>query len=514
MRRDTVYQPPEDNFRMVRSIRLFGSFTYVQSSDESDQSTTSSQLELDLNAAREPSDDEQEDADIPLTTKEKIIAYARLILPHVALVLVLLVYLLIGAAIFQRIEGPNEIITKNYEIQTILGLRDQFQESIWNLTHNSDTVISRETFNGLGQEYFEKMVTEIFNAYRNQFITNMHLLNVTRADEHLWTYPNAVFFATTVITTIGYGHLVPMTPTGRIRFFEQKVRKHSRRISYFHRNRTQSQSGRSDAESSGTKAGSINLNTLPEEEVEDPGQKQPLRIPIVMVLVVILSYTALGGLLFQKFEGWPYMEAFYFCFITTATIGFGDYVPTKQVYIFFTMIYIIFGLALATMCIDTAGTHYIQKIHYVGTKMEDAKGAVMTGLQHSEEVLKHKGIEIIKTAGGKIYKVRGAMLSKTQARELDYLLRSSQYQQKNILYEPLPPAVARLIREKGIKVLPDEINETEGYIVQNRDYEKQVTKQFLQQQRSPNTIHRFIRRPGRPDAAPALMPFVLKESNI
>ncbi|KAI6174743.1 TWiK family of potassium channels protein 7 [Aphelenchoides fujianensis] len=449
MRRDTVYQPPEDNFRMVRSIRLFGSFTYVQSSDESDQSTTSSQLELDLNAAREPSDDEQEDADIPLTTKEKIIAYARLILPHVALVLVLLVYLLIGAAIFQRIEGPNEIITKNYEIQTILGLRDQFQESIWNLTHNSDTVISRETFNGLGQEYFEKM-----------------------------------------------------------------VRKHSRRISYFHRNRTQSQSGRSDAESSGTKAGSINLNTLPEEEVEDPGQKQPLRIPIVMVLVVILSYTALGGLLFQKFEGWPYMEAFYFCFITTATIGFGDYVPTKQVYIFFTMIYIIFGLALATMCIDTAGTHYIQKIHYVGTKMEDAKGAVMTGLQHSEEVLKHKGIEIIKTAGGKIYKVRGAMLSKTQARELDYLLRSSQYQQKNILYEPLPPAVARLIREKGIKVLPDEINETEGYIVQNRDYEKQVTKQFLQQQRSPNTIHRFIRRPGRPDAAPALMPFVLKESNI
>lgn len=43
------------------------------------------------------------------------------------------------------------------------------------------------------------------------------------------------------------------------------------------------------------------------------------------------------------------------------------------------------------------------------------------------------------------------MLSKTEARELDYLLRSSQYQQKNILYEPLPPAVQRLIREKNIK---------------------------------------------------------------
>lgn len=30
------------------------------------------------------------------------------------------------------------------------------------------------------------------------------------------------------------------------------------------------------------------------------------------------------------------------------------------------------------MCIDLAGTEYIRKIHYLGTKMEGAKGAVMT----------------------------------------------------------------------------------------------------------------------------------------
>lgn len=89
-------------------------------------------------------------------------------------------------------------------------------------------------------------------------------------------------------------------------------------------------------------------NSLDEEDdyQENKQEEGTLRIPIIMVLVVILSYTALGGLLFQKFEGWPYMEAFYFCFITMATIGFGDYVPTKQVYIFIVLIYIIFGLAL------------------------------------------------------------------------------------------------------------------------------------------------------------------------
>lgn len=32
----------------------------------------------------------------------------------------------------------------------------------------------------------------------------------------------------------------------------------------------------------------------------------------------------------------------------------------------------------ATMCIDLAGTEYIQKIHYLGTKMGDAKGVVIT----------------------------------------------------------------------------------------------------------------------------------------
>lgn len=32
------------------------------------------------------------------------------------------------------------------------------------------------------------------------------------------------------------------------------------------------------------------------------------------------------------------------------------------------------------MCIDLAGTEYIRKIHYIGTKMEDAKGAVMTSV--------------------------------------------------------------------------------------------------------------------------------------
>lgn len=87
-------------------------------------------------------------------------------------------------------------------MRTIFGLRDAFHENIWNLTH-ADNVISREVFNGIGQEYFEKLVSNIFSAYRNQFINERHLLNITKGDEMLWTYVNSIFFATTVVTTIG-----------------------------------------------------------------------------------------------------------------------------------------------------------------------------------------------------------------------------------------------------------------------------------------------------------------------
>lgn len=76
------------------------------------------------------------------------------------------------------------------------------------------------------------------------------------------------------------------------------------------------------------------------------------------------------------------------------------------------------------------------------------------GLQAGEHLLKHTGIEVIRTAGGKLVQVRGAVLNQRQARELgvDYILADLQYQQKNILYEPLSPTVQRLVKSSNIKV--------------------------------------------------------------
>lgn len=63
-----------------------------------------------------------------------------------------------------------------------------------------------------------------------------------------------------------------------------------------------------------------------------------------------------GAASFHFFEGWEFTDAFYFCFITMSTIGFGDYVAlqnedvkplqTQPQYVAFCIIYILFGLTV------------------------------------------------------------------------------------------------------------------------------------------------------------------------
>ncbi|CAB3400076.1 unnamed protein product [Caenorhabditis bovis] len=498
-------------------------------------------MEMDLTVSGPPMSDDETEMELK---ERKYITYAKRILPHVGLVLLLFAYLFVGATIFHAIEGPNELETRDRELKTIFGLRDEFQDHIWNITQDVDNRISREAFNSINQEYYEQLVKNIFISYRNQFINENHLLNRTKGDGLLWTYPNSMFFAATVITTIGYGNLVPTTTSGRVaciifalfgiplllvtiadigkflseflsflyrsyRAFKRKLRRQSRKIATQYRSPT----SRSSSVMGSSKAGSLNLHEMDSES--DDSIEDELRIPVFMVLFVLLAYTAIGGFLFQSWEGLQYFEAFYFCFITMATVGFGDIVPTEQVYMFFTMAYIIFGLSLATMCIDLAGTEYIRKIHYLGSKMEDAKGAVMTGLQVGEHILKHTGIEVIKTAGGKLVQVRGAVLNSKQARELgvEYILADLQYHHKNILYEPLSPNVAKLVKEHNIKILPDDITEKDGYIVQNKSYDKPSSAERGFVRINGNVIRRIM-VPSKNQQSIIVPCLVLKETDI
>jgi voltage-gated potassium channel len=72
---------------------------------------------------------------------------------------------------------------------------------------------------------------------------------------------------------------------------------------------------------------------------------------------VILVWWFLGAVLihyFERAQGWSLFESFYFILITTATIGFWDFVPKTTEWRVMTMLYAIFYVpifihALATL---------------------------------------------------------------------------------------------------------------------------------------------------------------------
>ena len=45
-------------------------------------------------------------------------------------------------------------------------------------------------------------------------------------------------------------------------------------------------------------------------------------------LLAIILFFGFGALLFTIWEDWSFFDAFYFCFVTMTTIGFGDMTPS------------------------------------------------------------------------------------------------------------------------------------------------------------------------------------------
>ncbi|CAG09200.1 unnamed protein product [Tetraodon nigroviridis] len=75
---------------------------------------------------------------------------------------------------------------------------------------------------------------------------------------------------------------------------------------------------------------------------------------LIFGFISCMSTLCIGALAFSHFEGWSFFHAYYYCFITLTTIGFGDYVAlqneqalqTKPNYVIFSFIYILTGLAV------------------------------------------------------------------------------------------------------------------------------------------------------------------------
>ena len=73
---------------------------------------------------------------------------------------------------------------------------------------------------------------------------------------------------------------------------------------------------------------------------------------VSLALIILIIYMLLGSFIFHYTDNWGLFHSFYFVYISMSTIGFGDFVPQDPVSMIASSVYLLFGLALTTMCIN------------------------------------------------------------------------------------------------------------------------------------------------------------------
>ena len=119
-----------------------------------------------------------------------------------------------------------------------------------------------------------------------------------------------------------------------------------------------------------------NADPIVIEEEEEEEDEERVTVPLTITMIIITFYVFIGAALFNFFEGWSLIQAGYFCYITLATIGFGDFVPGQNtsdslagVKLLLGAVYALFGMAILAMCFDLMQEEIIAKFTWLGKKV-------------------------------------------------------------------------------------------------------------------------------------------------
>ncbi|CAJ0580958.1 unnamed protein product, partial [Mesorhabditis spiculigera] len=270
---------------------------------------------------------------------------------------------------------------------------------------NSD--LSKEAVEAAAVAHVDNVTKMLFDAFDTHFITARHLETdeaVYGEEEHSWTYTTALFFTATLLTTIGYGNLVPVTLWGRmfcvlyalfgvplILITVADIGKFmSEQISNLYAKYKKARTRWLDH------GGTLFHDDANKEDANlIDGLDEQSGIPMSLITIILLGYIALGAVLLGLWENWDFFKGFYFTFITMTTVGFGDIVPLNKSFFVVDLLYIIIGLAITTMCIDLVGIQYIHKIHYVGRAMKDARFAIVNvggKMVHVPDIMRYASV--------------------------------------------------------------------------------------------------------------------------
>ncbi|XP_061742099.1 potassium channel subfamily K member 13b [Nerophis ophidion] len=227
------------------------------------------------------------------------------------LALLIVVYLLCGAAVFSALEQPKEKEAKE---------RWAHRFELFRHTHN----LSRK---------------ELDNFLRNYEEANVAGIRVD-AVRPRWDFTGAFYFVGTVVSTIGFGMTTPATVGGKVflmfygllgcaatilffnLFLERVITVIAVVLKSCHERRHQ-------------KALPLPQNgpkVRAKTKAEDLAGWRPSVYCVMLILgAAAVSVSCCASFMYSAAEGWSYLDSLYFCFVAFSTIGFGDMVSSQRV---------------------------------------------------------------------------------------------------------------------------------------------------------------------------------------
>ncbi|XP_049872535.1 potassium channel subfamily K member 1-like isoform X2 [Pectinophora gossypiella] len=233
------------------------------------------------------------------------------------LICAMALYLSMGASVFQAIERP---------------LERELEEHVARVK-----VDFLRNHPGVTDEDLESLLDVVVRA-SNRGVSAAR--NVTGGPN--WSFGQSLFFSSTVVTTIGYGHVTPLSKPGKVFCMMYALL--------------------------GIPLTLVLLSALVERLLLPATAMlralnaalghlyRPFTIRLVHLLIIvsvlIIFFLVVPAVLFSSLEPeWDFLDSFYYCFISLTTIGLGDYIPGdspqqeyRPLYKVATTFYLLIGL--------------------------------------------------------------------------------------------------------------------------------------------------------------------------
>ncbi|KAH7730556.1 TWK-46 protein [Aphelenchoides avenae] len=243
-------------------------------------------------------------------------------------VLVMFFYLLIGAIVFVRIEAPMERI----ELEAYQEFRQDWTNRLVDV--------------GFTEHQVDRLFANIRDAALNGIWTEQ---NVT--SESNWSFGQAFFFAGTLVSTVGYGHVSPRTPHGKLFTIVYCMIGIPLTLALL------SAIALRLRQPSGWLRSKLNVRL---GHLFHAKHLQIIHLMVVSAFVLVVAFIVPSMIFVSIEQDWSYIDAFYYCFVSLTTIGLGDYVPGDKpeqpyrgFYKFIVTVYLLIGLSCMMILLAT-----------------------------------------------------------------------------------------------------------------------------------------------------------------